>query len=117
MSRFISLVVMAATLFFSSQLFAFDNPPVEEGAQLCYGYAMVGYDSVINSRLGVPAEYTLGLAIENPGAIAAQADYSIYVLRVALDAYLWRGSPHDYAVQVFYSCARSQGEHLDINLD
>jgi len=109
MSRLTSLAVITATLFFSSQLFAFDNPPVERGAPLCYGYAMVGYDSVINSRLGVPAEHALGLAIENPGAITAQANYSTYVLRVALDAYLWQGSPDDYAVQVFYRCAQDQG--------
>jgi hypothetical protein len=109
MNRFVSRVVTTAALFFSSQLFAFANPPVEEGAPLCYAYAMVGYDSVINSRLGVPAEYALGLAIENPGTITAQANYSTYVLRVALDAYLWQGSPDDYAVQVFYRCAQDQG--------
>ena len=97
---------------------AFINAPLlEKGAQLCYSYAMVGYDSVINSRLGVPAEYALGLAIKNPGKDGADGSYSINVLKIALNAYVWQGNPHDYAVQVLYNCAKAQGNFLDANLD
>jgi hypothetical protein len=89
---------------------------MEKDAQICYGYAMVGYDSVINARLGVPAEYALGLAVENPVQETTDEHYSINVLKVALNAYLWSGNPHDYAVQVFYNCAKAQGNFLNADL-
>lgn len=105
---------IAASLFLfsllvSTEASAFDNPPVEHDALYCYSYSMVGYDSVINSRLGVPAEYALGLAMKNPLKIALDERYSIFILKVVLNAYLWPDSPHDYAVRVFYNCARAQG--------
>ncbi len=79
------------------------------GAGWCFGSAMVGFDSVINSRLGVPAEHALDMAAPSAGAGAAAGNrLSTPLLTVILDAYLWEGSPHDYAVNVFYSCAQQQ---------
>jgi hypothetical protein len=116
MKRITALLIVVLPLF-AHPAFAFNNnPPVELGAQICYGYAMVGFDSVINSRVGVPAEYALGLAAKNPLAANADASYSTQVLKIVLDAYLWPDNPHDYAVQVFYHCAKEQGAHLDTNL-
>jgi hypothetical protein len=117
MKHITALIVTAASLLFSSQSFAFDTPPMERGAQICFGYAMVGYDSVINSRLGVPAEYALGLAVKSPITPTADASYSTQVLKVVLEAYMWPGNPHDYAVGVFYNCAKDQGKHFDISAD
>ena len=55
------LVLITATLYANTAGAFADAPPLEKDAQICFGYAMVGYDSVINSRLGGPAEYALGL--------------------------------------------------------
>jgi|GEM_PF-1377695 len=116
MKHLTSLPLMIAPLF-ANEAFAFDNPPLEKDTQLCYGYAMVGYDSVINSRLDVPVEYALGLAMKIPVTAAADEQYSIDVLKVVLDAYLWPDSPHDYAVQVFYHCTKDQGSYLGASLE
>ena len=70
--------------------------------QTCYGVSMVGYDSVINSRLGVPAEHALELAYVN---VEDQSTYQPFLLKVILDAYLWYETPHAYAVKVMFSCA------------
>jgi hypothetical protein len=117
MKRFTLVVVIIAAALYANEAAAFNNPPLEKDAQLCYGYAMVGYDSVINSRLGVPAEYALGLAMKNPVNETSGERYSINVLKIALNAYIWPGNPHDYAVQVMYRCAKAQGNFLDANLD
>ena len=117
MKNITALVIFTTTLLFSCQTLAFDNPPVEKGAQFCYGYAMVGYDSVINSRLGVPAEHALALARINPITPTADASYSTQVLKIVLDAYGWPDNPHDYAVRVFYNCAKDQGKHFDVSMD
>jgi hypothetical protein len=112
-----ALLVIVLADFYTDEALAFDTPPLEKDAQICYGYAMVGYDSVINSRLGVPAEYALGLALKNPLKEAIEERYSINVLKIALNAYTWQGNPHDYAVQVLYNCAKAKGNFLDSNLD
>ena len=120
MKKFTLLAVIMTAAFYAQQAAAFNASPMEKDAQLCYGYAMVGYDSVINSRLGVPAEYALGLAMKTPvNPVKGSGDdrYSINVLKIALNAYIWPGNPHDYAVQVMYRCAKAQGNFLDANLD
>jgi opacity protein-like surface antigen len=117
MKKFTLLAMLLAAALYAGEAAAHTPPPMEQDAQLCYGYAMVGYDSVINSRLGVPAEYALGLALKNPAKETGGDRYSINVLKVALNAYIWPGSPHDYAVQVMYRCAKAQGNFLDANLD
>lgn len=112
-----SPLILIASLA-ANEAFAFDDPPMERDAQICYGYAMVGFDSVINSRLGVPAEFALGLARNNPVTAAAGDHYSINVLKIVLNAYLWQDNPHDYAVQVFYHCAKGDQEtNLGASLD
>ncbi len=110
--RILSLI--CALAWMSPAAIAFDGLPRDLNAQLCYGHAMVGFDSVINSRLGVPAETGLGLALKNPLAVALHEKYSTYLLKIIWDAYLWNGSPHDYAVGVFYYCAKQQGQQSAI---
>ena len=117
MKKFILLAMTMTAALYAGEAAAYNTPPLEKDAQLCYGYAMVGYDSVINSRLGVPAEYALGLALKNPVKNSSTDRYSINVLKIALNAYIWPGNPHDYAVQVMYRCAKAQGNFLDANLD
>lgn len=117
MKKYLASLLLISTPLFATSALAFGNPPPEKGAQLCYGYAMVGLDSVINSRLGVPAEYALGLAEKNPVTTVADDRYSTQVLKIVLDAYMWPDSPHDYAVRVFYHCARTQGSQFDASLE
>ena len=117
MKIFSLLLVLTTTLYANTAGAFADAPPLEKDAQICFGYAMVGYDSVINSRLGVPAEYALGLALKNPLKKTSDERYSINVLKTALNAYMWSGSPHDYAVQVMFRCARAKGNFLDANLN
>lgn len=77
----------------------------------CYGLAMVGMDSVINSRLGVHPELILPLATLDPNAaivspeeITSEAPYSTLLLRILYEAYLWDGEPHEYASDVLDTC-------------
>lgn len=76
--------------------------------QQCYAKAMIGFDSVINSRVGVLPEHALDLAIKNNMKVSADGaagEYSEEVLKTVLGAYLWENSPHSYAVNVFFDCA------------
>jgi hypothetical protein len=77
----------------------------DDGAPVCYGYAIVGYDMVVNARLGVPPDLAVGLAAKPPGD-GADRHYSIPVLKVVLEAYAWRGGPDEYATQVMDHCMR-----------
>ena len=72
----------------------------------CFAKAMVGMDSVINSRLGVPPEHALDLTIEPTKTGSTTAEYDIHTLNIVLNAYLWEDTPHTYAVKVFFNCAQ-----------
>lgn len=109
MSKLLSTTVMSALLSVSSWAQGYDFSPVSEAEQACYANAMVGMDSVINARLGVPAEHALELAALNLPVGSDAQRYSKDMLRTILDAYLWQQSPHSYAVKVFYRCAVEQG--------
>lgn len=107
----IAALTLGASLV-SLPAYAFDNFnvfPNEPNVELCYGMAMVGMDSVINSRLGVPAEHALDLArIRNRSvAVTDGGGYSTELLDNILNAYMWEGSPHSYAIRVFYRCAQN----------
>lgn len=73
----------------------------------CFAKAMIGMDSVINSRLGVPAEHALDLTVLQPAGSDSNT-YDNDTLNVILSAYLWEDSPHSYAVRVFYKCAQQK---------
>ena len=61
----------------------------------CYRNAMIGYDSVINSRVGVPAEHAIDLTND------------ITIRNVIWHAYLWKASPHEYAIKTFSACVQT----------
>lgn len=94
-------------------------PPDQPSVQRCYGTAMVGMDSVINSRIGVPPEHALELARVSKRSAAGDELFSTELLNNVLAAYLWNGSPHSYAIKVFFDCAqrhvpvRSAGATVD----
>ncbi len=87
---------------------AFEALPTNDAEYLCYSQSMIGYDSVINSRLGVPAEHALDLAVLNNRRVSStEKVYSGALLKTILDAYLWSADPHSYAIKVFYRCAQN----------
>ena len=100
--RLIGLCILLASLVITLPANAVEWEPNTHQEQLCYGKAMLGLDSVINSRLGVPAEHALDLARV---ITTRHESYSSDLLKTILNAYLWQGSPHAYAVRVFYKCA------------
>lgn len=104
-------LILIALLAWTGLAYGYESLTVDKGEQDCYGKAMVGLDSVINSRLGVPAEHALELArVQTKNATNHR--YSQDMLRTILDAYLWEQSPHSYAVKIFYRCAAERGSPL-----
>ena len=100
----LNTLLLAASLTIPAYAAAFDTAPsTNPHEELCYGRAMIGYDSVINSRLGVPAEHALYLAQLNH--TTTETIYSKALLNTIWDAYLWKDTPHAYALKVFYRCA------------
>jgi hypothetical protein len=79
--------------------------------QACFSLAMVGMDSVINSRLGVPPEHALELSSRPQSVNVNSEPYDSHLLNVILEAYLWEETPHSYAIKVFYRCAQESLHH------
>lgn len=103
-------------LLMSASVQAFDSngasgmaatPVFDARMQGCFSRAMVGMDSVINSRLGVPAEHALALAVRDETGDNHEAVFDEPLLAMILTAYLWKDSAHSYAIKVFYDCAAS----------
>lgn len=111
MQTFVNKLILLSFLVAPINTTAFEALPTNNDEYFCYSQAMIGLDSVINSRLGVPAEHALDLAILNHRRVSpSQLIYSRALLQTILDAYLWQESPHSYAVKVFYRCAREEGQ-------
>ena len=108
MNRFFFSLLPAIAFYmpYSAQAYEF-NTFVNPTVQTCYAKGMIGLDSVINARLGVLPEHAMNLALNNRAANVADNTYSTDLLVIILDAYLWKESPHSYALNVFYNCAVS----------
>lgn len=76
----------------------------------CYSVAMVGYDSVINSDLGVPLDQVIDTFLQNSDGMQTLEIYQDYLLLVVMEAYQWEGTPHMYAVRTMYQCAAKHSE-------
>ena len=83
----------------------------------CFAKAMIGMDSVINSRLGVPAEHALDLTVQSQPAGVDGHTYDNDTLNVILYAYLWEDSPHGYAVRVFFKCAQQKAYQQQASME
>ena len=103
--KLIMHVVLALLLFSLPGLAAAYNSFGSEQSD-CFAKAMVGMDSVINSRLGVPPEHALDLTVEPTKIGSTSAEYDSHTLNIILAAYLWEDTPHTYAVKVFFNCAQ-----------
>jgi len=96
-----SIIFIAILLYFNvAQVFA---SGLSDQESQCYSVAMVGYDSVINSGLGVPLDQVIDTMVtHNNSTITIYKDY---LLLVVMDAYNWDGTPHTYAVKTLFDCA------------
>lgn len=107
LSKLLLLCSFFMVVSVSTNVSAYESFGSEQSA--CFAAAMVGMDSVINSRLGVPAEHALELSDMSQQGVAVEGErFDINLLKVILGAYLWKESPHTYAVHVFYQCAQTE---------
>jgi len=80
---------------------------LNESQQQCYSRAMVGLDSVINSRIGVPIEEAIEIT-RKLGKVNISDQFDQSYLLAVIHAYMWNGTPHTYAIKVFSECTVEQ---------
>lgn len=96
---------------FSVGAYAGEHSGLSESQQQCYSRAMVGLDSVINSRIGVPVEEAIEITRKlGQHSVSEQFDKS-YLLAV-LHAYMWNDTPHTYAIKVFSECTLEKSNEI-----
>ena len=98
--RMVLVIAGCAILSFDAMVNNWQDHP-------CYADAQIGYDSVINARLGMPVEQALDIADYSRGPLPERPRYSTELLNLILTAYLWDASPHEYSRAVFYNCTVS----------
>ncbi len=103
----LSLLTTLSALFYANASFAQVGEYPEGPVQQCYAVAMIGYDTVINSRLGIPAEEAIDLARIQKSSSEGDL-FAPFLLKVVLGAYMWHSSPHSYAVKMMYDCAATR---------
>ncbi|WP_455219588.1 hypothetical protein [Kaarinaea lacus] len=100
------IVQMAVLAAMPSYVAAYEYTAFGSDQDDCFAKAMIGMDSVINSRLGVPPEHALDLTELSQQTSSQSGEYDNDTLNVILSAYLWEDTPHTYAVKVFFNCAQ-----------
>ena len=103
--NYIVLIIIAAMPTYAA---AYDYNAFGSDQDDCFAKAMIGMDSVINSRLGVPPEHALDLTELTKQTATQSGEYDSDTLNVILSAYLWKETPHTYAVKVFFHCAQQK---------
>ena len=103
----LSLITTFSALIYSNASFAQIGEYPEGPVQQCYAVAMIGYDTVINSRLGIPADEAVDLARLQKSSDEGDL-FAPFLLKVVLEAYMWESSPHSFAVKVMYNCASTR---------
>jgi len=83
---------------------------IKYDTRYCYAYAMIGEDSVINSRLGLLPEQLMELARLDSANTTTAPRYSPVLLRTILDAFLWQESPQHYAQSILHNCNSYQAK-------
>ena len=104
MKRFFCILVLPASMLVSADIFAVSGRAEEDIYPTCHAHAMIGYDSVINSRLGIPAELALQLARVDHDYSAIQKEFMLALSSTIMTAYQWQDSPGDYYIEVFKQC-------------
>ena len=101
------LIGFGLLLFSSTGVYA---SALDQHEDECYAVAMVGYDSVINSNLGVPLDQVIDTFLTNNDGMQTLEIYQDFLLLVVMEAYQWEGTPHMYAVKTIYQCAAKHSE-------
>lgn len=104
MKRFFCILVLSACATVSTGNIAGTGPAEDDIYPACHAHAMIGFDSVINSRLGVPAELALEVTRFNHDLSTVEKDYMLELLTTMMTAYLWQDTPGDFYVEVFKQC-------------
>ena len=102
---FLVLVALILCLNASNVLSSSLNQHEEE----CYAVAMVAYDTVINSSLGLPLDEIIDSMVRN-NSEDTSVIYQDFLMLVVMDAYNWQGSPHTYAVKALFQCAANHSD-------
>jgi len=102
-------MVAILMIVLTNQSDALEQYSFTEKQQACYATAMIGYDYVINSRVGLPIEHALNTVSVSMSASNIHNIYKTELKNIVSHAYQWRGDPHIYAVKVLYECAYSDG--------
>ena len=103
-----TLIILAGVLFLS--LGNARASALGQHEEECYAVAMVGYDSVINSDLGVPLDQVIETFLNHNDSVQTIEIYREFLLLVVMEAYQWDGTPHMYAVKTLYNCAVRHSE-------
>jgi len=117
MKRSANIVAIGLLVMLPAYSVAYEVSGFGDGQQDCFAKAMIGMDSVINSRLGVPPEHALDLTVKSHRTNTTDATYDSKTLNIILAAYLWEETPHDYAVRVFYNCATQKAYQKQASLE
>jgi len=88
-------------------------PIIEYDTNYCYAYAMIGEDSVINSRLGLLPENLMELARVKNSETTLPPHYSMVLLRTILDAFMWEKSPQHYARTILHNCSAYENKKAE----
>lgn len=100
-------------IFFTSPLFAQNlqhrliQQGMDETTRLCYARSMIGFDSVVNSRVGLNPENSIHIT-QNTFPNNHPLN-KIELLTIIMNAYLWTDSPHTYSVITFSNCISKYG--------
>ena len=86
-----------------------DHEALSAHQQECFATAMIGYDYVVNSRVGVPIERALNTVTVDNRSPLIRDTFKYELKTVVENAYRWQNTPHMYAVKVLHDCAFSQG--------
>ncbi len=86
---------------------------IDYDTNYCYAYAMIGEDSVINSRLGLLPEKMMELARIDKTETTIPPRYSLVLLRTILDAFVWQESPQHYARKILHNCSAYENEKTE----
>lgn len=106
----IRYIFLAVTGLFWLSISSSYASALDQHEEECYSVAMVGYDSVINSNLGVPLDEVINTFLTNNDSVQTLEIYQEFLLLVVMEAYRWDGTPHMYAVKTIYQCAARHAE-------
>ena len=104
MKRFFCILVMSTCSLMSVDTFAVSGMADDDVYPTCHAHAMIGFDTVINSRLGIPAELALQLARIDHDFSAVEKEFMLALAVTIMTAYQWQDSPGDYYIEVFKQC-------------